>query len=167
MEEAMNTANDRTQVDVGLTASKAETVAEALNTYLANLQVLYTKLHNYHWNIEGDSFFTLHAQLEQMYNVVNAEIDEVAERILKIGFRPMARGVDYVKHSDIQEVPSKAYHGKDIAETLAGDYRTLCVKLRHLISAAEKAGDDGTADDATAYLKDKEQMVWMLTAYKS
>lgn len=167
VEEVMTEMKEKTQVDVGLQASAAETVADVLNEYLANLQVLYTKLHNYHWNIEGDSFFTLHSQLEQMYNEVNAEIDEVAERILKIGFRPLARGVDYVEHATIQEVPSRGYQGAEVASTLAADYRTLCIQLRKLISTSEEAGDEGTADDATAYLKAKEQLVWMLTAYKS
>ena len=86
----MTATSEHTKVDVGLSKQAVEEITTHLNKYLSSLNVLYTKLHNYHWNIEGEHFFTLHEVLEGLYNAVHEETDEVAERILKIGGRPAA-----------------------------------------------------------------------------
>ncbi|MFW5843560.1 MAG: Dps family protein, partial [Spirochaetota bacterium] len=87
----------KTKTNVGLNDAATEAISDKLNQYLGNLHVLYTKLHNFHWNIEGGSFYTLHEELQAMYEAVAAEIDEVAERVLKIGRRPLARMADYLE----------------------------------------------------------------------
>lgn len=163
----MTHTKEKTKVDVGIAASGAEAISEQLNRYLSSLQILNTKLHNYHWNVEGENFFTLHEVLEGLYDAVFAEIDGVAERILKIGFRPLARNEDYLKHSSIRESESRGIVAKDIVVNLIADYQTLCKDLRSLIEIAGKHGDEGTADDAVGFLKDKEKQVWMLTAFNS
>ncbi len=156
---------EKTRVDVGLGASGTEEIATHLNGYLANLQVLYVKLHNYHWNIEGDHFFTLHEVLEELYNSVAEEVDEVAERVLKIGHRPVGRLSDALKESTITEADNTGIGGAAIAKNLVADYRSLIDQLRSLIEVAGNHGDEGTADDAVGFLKDKEKQVWMLTAF--
>ena len=67
---------------IGLTPEATKKVAEHLDQHLADLHVLYAKLHNYHWFVEGSGFFTMHAKLEELYDGVAEEIDAVAERIL-------------------------------------------------------------------------------------
>ena len=161
----MATATTKTQTDVGLDPAATEAIAKALNGYLADLHVLYTKLHNFHWNVEGQSFYTLHEVLEGLYDTVHAEIDEVAERIVKIGHRPLASLADYVKTASLHEEPSRAYHDKELVEILLKDYQHLVHALRETINLAGEHGDEGTADDAVGMLKDKEKTIWMLTAY--
>ncbi len=156
---------EKTKVDVGLSASASDEIAKHLNGYLANLQVLYVKLHNYHWNIEGEHFYTLHAVLEELYNSVAEEIDEVAERVLKIGHRPIGRVADALEASSITEADNTGIAGAAIAKNLVADYRILIDQLRSLIEVAGKHDDEGSADDAVGYLKDKEKQVWMLTAF--
>ena len=158
--------NGRTNVDVGLSKQAVDEIATHLNKYLSSLSVLYTKLHNYHWNIEGEHFFTLHEVLEGLYNAVHEETDEVAERVLKIGGRPAAKVEDFLKLSEISEADSKGINGEAVADALIRDYKTLVTQLRSLIEVAGNHGDEGTADDAVGFLKDKEKQVWMLTAFK-
>ncbi|MFP4068341.1 MAG: Dps family protein, partial [Spirochaetaceae bacterium] len=147
-------------------SSEATTaIAAGLNRYLSELHVLYTKLHNYHWNIEGNSFYTLHEELQKLYEAVAEEIDEVAERALKIGHRPLARMSDYLESAELSESESRGYEGGEVASTLIGDYRFLTDNLRELIRRAQEHGDEGTADDAIGWLKDKEKAIWMLSAY--
>ncbi|MFP4510306.1 MAG: Dps family protein [Spirochaetota bacterium] len=163
----MTVTKEKTKVEVGLEPSRAEEIADHLNMYLSSLQVLNTKLHNYHWNVEGEAFFTLHEVLEDLYTAGFEEIDDVAERILKIGFRPLAKLEDYVARSVISEVESVGVQGPVLVASLIEDYHKLVDMLRDLIEIAEKHGDEGTADDAIAFLKDKEKRIWMLTAYNT
>lgn len=160
-------SGEKTNTDVGLDPAATEAICSALNGYLADLHVLYTKLHNFHWNVEGRAFFTLHETLETLYDAVHQEIDDVAERALKLGHRPLASLADYVKAATLKEVPSKAYSGAELVDILLEDYRHLVKSLRETINLAGEHGDEGTADDAVGMLKDKEKAIWMLTAYKS
>lgn len=162
----MTATNEYTKVDVGLSKEAVNEITTHLNKYLSSLNVLYTKLHNYHWNIEGENFFTLHDVLEGLYNSVHEEMDEVAERVLKIGGRPVGKAEDFLKLSEIGEAESKGIDGSTVADVLIRDYKTLVNQLRSLIEAAGNHGDEGTADDAVGFLKDKEKQVWMLTAFR-
>ena len=156
----------KTKVNVGLSDAATEAISDKLNSYLGNLHVLYTKLHNFHWNIEGDSFYTLHEVLQSMYEALAEEIDEVAERVLKTGRRPLTRMADYLEVATLKELDSKAYNGQEVADHLISDLQVLIAQLRETIVLSQEHGDEGTADDAIAFLKDKEKAVWMLTAYQ-
>ena len=80
---------------------------EKLNLYLVNLNVLYRKVQNYHWNVVGKGFFTIHSKLEEFYNDLNGQIDDVAERILSIGGRPYGTLKDYLELTTIKEAENK------------------------------------------------------------
>ncbi|TVQ37570.1 MAG: DNA starvation/stationary phase protection protein [Spirochaetaceae bacterium] len=161
------TSGEKTRTDVGLDAAATEAVCKSLNGYLADLHVIYTKLHNFHWNVEGPAFYTLHEVLETLYDAVHAEIDEVAERVLKLGHRPLASLADYTKAASLHEEASRSYSGKELVDILLKDYQHLAHSLRETIELAGGHGDEGTADDAVGMLKDKEKTIWMLTAYNS
>ncbi len=155
----------KTKVDPGLSDKATEAIGDRLNQYLANLHVLYAKLHNFHWNIEGVNFYTLHEELQELYEAAAEEIDEIAERVLKIGRRPLSRLADYVDLATLDELESKAYDGKEVASHLIADYKVLIEQLRQTIATAQEHGDEGTADDAVGSLKAKEKTLWMLTAF--
>ncbi|NMB01053.1 MAG: DNA starvation/stationary phase protection protein [Firmicutes bacterium] len=150
---------------MGLSNEKTKKVAEHLDQHLADLHVLYTKLHNYHWNVEGPEFFTLHAQLEELYDAVAEEIDEVAERILMIGHRPSASLAAYLKKAKLQEAASEPISGKVIVQQLMADYGHLIAGLRAGIETAQEVGDEVSVDLMIGSLSAYEKTVWMLDAY--
>lgn len=136
-----------------------------LNTYLSDLHVMYTKLHNFHWNVEGKSFYQLHATLEGLYDNVAEELDAVAERILMIGERPLAKMADYLENSKIKEVESKSIKGDEIAKSVLKDFEYIMQTLKEGIEIAEENDDPVTADMLTGSLAQYEKSAWMLRAY--
>jgi starvation-inducible DNA-binding protein len=150
---------------IGLSNEGAKKVAEHLDQHLANLHVLYTKLHNYHWNVEGRGFFVIHSKLEELYDAVAEEIDEVAERILMIGHRPSASMAEYLKKAQLKEAESKAVTGEAAIEQILADYQTLIANLRAGVEAAQEIGDEASADLMIGSLAAYEKTVWMLEAY--
>lgn len=152
--------------DIGLAEQNRKELADGLNIYLANLHVLYTKLHNFHWNVEGKGFFQLHAKLEELYDAAAAEIDDVAERILQLGHRPLASMKEYLEIAQLKEIPSKAYDSKEVAQVLSEDFSFMAKELRKGIELASKLNDPVTADKATGTLAAIEKTLWMLKAYQ-
>ncbi len=150
---------------IGLSQEGTKKVTEHLDTHLANLHVLYTKLHNYHWNVEGSEFFTLHEKLEELYDAVAEEIDVVAERILMIGHRPSADMASYLKKATLKEAASVGIRGNEVAQTLLDDYATLVKALRDGIKAAQAIDDEVSADMMIGTVAEYEKTIWMLTAY--
>lgn len=150
---------------IGLSNEETKKVAEHLDQHLADLHVLYTKLHNYHWNVEGPEFFTLHAELENLYDAVAEEIDVVAERILMIGHRPTASLADYLKKAKLKEAASEPISGKEIVKELLADYGQLVAGLRAGIATAQEVGDEVSVDMMIGSLSAYEKTIWMLDAY--
>lgn len=150
---------------LGLPNEGVKKVAGHLDVYLADLHILYTKLHNYHWNVEGPQFFQLHNKLEEMYDFVAEEIDEVAERILMLGQRPSASLKVYLEKSKLKEADSAAVLGKEIAEQLLSDYSTIVKGLREGVEAAADIGDEASADLMIGALAEYEKTIWMLRAF--
>lgn len=139
-------------------------LTDHLNIHLSDLHLFYTKLHNYHWNIEGSSFFQLHATLEGLYDKVAEELDEVAERILQLGDRPLARLSDYLKHSKLEEAESKGVQAEEIIPVLLKDYEYFIESLKAGIALAEENDDIITGDLLTGSLAEYEKTLWMLKA---
>ncbi|MGK7370828.1 MAG: Dps family protein, partial [Candidatus Halalkalibacterium sp. M3_1C_030] len=88
---------------IGLDKTKSKELGVKLNTLLANYSVFYQNTRGYHWNIKGDNFFELHMKFEELYNDLLVKIDEVAERILTLGYSPNHRYSEYIEESDIKE----------------------------------------------------------------
>ncbi len=143
----------------------ANTVTQFLNVHLSDLHVMYTKLHNYHWNVEGRGFFQLHAKLEELYDGVAGELDEVAERILQLGERPFATMKDYLANAKIKEVESKAISPDEVLSALQKDYEYVIESLKNGIDIAGEADDPVTEDMLTGMLAGYEKNLWMIKAY--
>lgn len=154
-------------VQIGLDIKGSEETSKVLNQYLANLHVLYTKLHNYHWNVEGKSFFQLHAKLEELYNNTAEELDAVAERILTLGFRPAASMKEYLELATLKEVKSEAITGEAIVKDLQKDFETLIVELRTALKIADQNDDQVTVDLFVGSIGNLEKTLWMFRAYLS
>lgn len=139
--------------------------AEKLNLYLVNLNVLYRKLQNYHWNVVGTGFFTIHSKLEELYDGVNGRIDEVAERILAVGGRPMGTLKDYLENTTLVEAKNEDITTINAILELQKDFTTMLALCKEIKEAADEESDFGTSalidEDITNY----EKTLWMFKAY--
>ncbi|MCG7405824.1 DNA starvation/stationary phase protection protein [Paenibacillus sp. ACRRX] len=141
-----------------------ENLQKLLNQEVANLNVLYVKLHNYHWFVKGHLFFTLHEKFEELYNDVTLKMDEVAERLLTIGGKPYATMKEYLAHTTLGEGDSAIPADKMVKQLIA-DFNQLNKEFEEAMAAAEEAGDEATSDMFLGIKSDFEKHVWMLDAY--
>ncbi len=138
---------------------------DKLNTFLADQVTLYMKLHNLHWYIKGSSFFTLHAEFEKLYDVTADVMDEVAERLLMLGQSPHASLKDVIAATTIGERDPLPVDAKTSVEITLADLEKLQKDAKEIVSLAAAAGDEGTADQFTGYLRNYEKTIWMLRSY--
>jgi starvation-inducible DNA-binding protein len=136
----------------------------ALNGLLADATVLTQKLRWYHWMVTGPSFFRLHDQFETMYDEWAEEADELAERIVALGGRPIGTLNAYVSEANITEdesVPS----GSEMVAVLLSDLATLSERYLEALEKAEDAGDRTTANMLDDTRDGLQKTMWMLKAY--
>ncbi|PZX60133.1 starvation-inducible DNA-binding protein [Algoriphagus ratkowskyi] len=150
--------------DIGLEIKESKVLVEKLNDLLANYQVYYQNLRNFHWNVTGPNFFELHAKFEELYNAANLAIDETAERILTLGARPFSSYQEYIETATIKEAKEISDPTK-MVETVKSNLNTLLQLERETLEAAAASGDEGTASLMSDYITAKEKVVWMLSAY--
>lgn len=96
-----------------------------LNQNLADVQVLYVKLHNYHWNIQGMQFFSIHNVTEEYYNFFAEQYDEIAERILQIKGKPLTTMKSYLEKTGISEEDKKEFSASDVLKGVTADFEYL------------------------------------------
>ncbi len=149
-----------------LKCDNAAAVVENLQRLLADFQVHYTNLRNFHWNIKGHGFFILHAKFEELYNDSAAKIDEIAERILMLGGTPENRFSRYLETACVKETCG-VKNGREAVEYILETYKHLIGEERRLIVVAEAADDVVTVDLLTGYIAQQEKLVWMLVAFST
>ena len=137
-----------------------------LNKLVANLTVLYTKLHSFHWYVRGRNFYTLHEVFENYYNYTAESLDEAAERLLAIGGRPVSTLKGALEIATIKEA-SEQETTSEMASAVFQDFKSLINDLTHLMEVAEDEGDQGTSDFALGLKTQLEKNDWMLKAYLS
>lgn len=145
----------------------AKELETKLNLYLANQMVDYVKKHNLHWNLKGNSFFTLHPKLEELYDESNEIIDDVAERILALGGNPVSSMKGALAIATIKELEDGPKTCDQTIAALISDTDYWIKDSKEIVELADKAGDGVTADMFTDYLKNYEKLAWMLKAYNS
>ncbi|BAX80726.1 MAG: Dps family protein [Labilibaculum antarcticum] len=141
-----------------------EKEVEQLQILLANYQVYYQNLRNFHWNVGGKEFFELHAKFEELYVDASDKVDEVAERILTLEGHPLGNFSDYVAISTIQEANSNCA-GTDMVQQIIQSHNVLIEKVKEVIVEANENGDEGTLDILPAYVSYFEKLNWMFRAY--
>lgn len=143
-----------------------ERVAFLLNQLLADEHVLYIKTRNYHWNVTGMHFHSLHHLFEDQYEQIAALIDDIAERIRALGHFALAAMKDYVKLARLLETNHINGDASKMLQSLLNDHETIIRILRDdLVLDAEKFEDIGTSDFVTGLLEKHEKMAWMIRAY--
>lgn len=149
---------------IGLEVKQTEKLANDLNDLLANYQVFYMNVLGFHWNIRGDKFFELHAKFEELYTELRNRIDEIAERLVTLGYTPLHSFSDYIARSEIVEMTSVSDGYKAVEDIIAG-LRILLIKQRELLQFADENGDEGTYSLMSDYIRRQEKLVWMYSAY--
>jgi starvation-inducible DNA-binding protein len=149
---------------IGINKQKASELAVMLNDLLANYQVFYTNVRGFHWNIKGEKFFELHAKFEELYDDLNIKIDEIAERILTLGYTPDHSFSEYFKKSTVKEEEETSDGSKDVA-SIINSFGILIQKQRLILDQSGDAGDEGTNSLMSDYIREQEKLVWMYSAY--
>lgn len=149
---------------IGLDTHKAAQLAEKLNVLLANYQLFYINARGFHWNITGEKFFELHLKFEEIYNDALLKVDEIAERILTLGFTPLHTFTAYIHHSGIKET-SNISAGKEAVKTVLDGYKVLISLEREILALSGKANDEGTNALMSDYIREQEKLVWMYSAF--
>lgn len=135
-----------------------------LTVVLASEMVLYVKTRKFHWNVAGNSFMEMHKLFEAQYNELELIIDEVAERIGKLGEKAIGTMKEFNESSVLKE--STKYEDKDaMVKELLADYQKLISQIRDFIKETEETDDFGTADFLTGIIQKHEAQAWILRRY--
>ncbi len=154
------------EIDIGISKKDRKAIAEGLSKLLADTYTLYLKTHNFHWNVEGPMFNTLHLMFETQYNELALAVDAIAERIRALGHPAPGSYAAFGKLSSIKEevgVPK----AEEMIRLLVEGQEAVARTARAVYPAAEKAGDEPTADLLTQRLQIHEKTAWMLRSLLS
>jgi starvation-inducible DNA-binding protein len=149
------------KIDIGISADQRSAIAQALSRLLADEYTLYLKTHNFHWNVTGPMFNTLHLMFEQHYNEAALAVDLVAERIRALGHPAPGTYREYAELSSIREergVPSAT----EMIRLLVKGHEACAKTARAAFPTAEQASDEPTCDLLTQRLQLHEKTAWML-----
>lgn len=153
------------KTNIGIKETNRKAVAEILNKLLADETVLYTKVRNAHWNIEGPDFHAQHLFFEELYNELAELIDEIAERVRAIGHYAVGTLKEYLALTQLTEMKYKKNDSQGYIAELLNDYESLIISLREDIQKVEELEDAGTEDFLVGILEKHEKTAWMLRAH--
>jgi len=139
-----------------------ENILNNLNTFLSDLNVFYRKLQNYHWNIKGKEFFVMHSKLEEYYNEINTEIDEVAEHILTLGGQPLGTLKDYINEAKITEAENKKVDSNQVFNEITKDFSTLLQDVVEIKKKADENQEYKTSALMDSFIESYSKKLWML-----
>ena len=150
-----------TEIQIGIKEQDRKKIAEGLSKLLADSYMLYLKTHNYHWNVTGPHFHSLHSMFEEQYTELAGSIDVIAERIRAIGFFAPGTFTEYAKLSNIKEeegIPE----AMEMVVNLTKANEQVLQTAREALPACEEAGDEASLDLLTQRLHVHSKVAWML-----
>ncbi len=149
------------EIDIGISSKQRQAIAQGLSRLLADEYTLYLKTHNFHWNVTGPMFNTLHLMFEQHYIEAATAVDEVAERIRALGEPAPGSYKQFAELSSIDEETSVP-KAEDMIRQLVTGHETVVRTAREVFPLAEEASDEPTADLLTQRMQVHEKTAWML-----
>ena len=149
------------QIDIGIPAQERKEIADGLARLLADTYTLYLKTHNFHWNVTGPMFNTLHLMFEQQYNELALAVDAIAERIRALGYPAPGSYKAYAGLSSIEEADDVPVAEEMIAQLVKGQ-EAVVRTARSIFPKVERANDEPTADLLTQRMQVHEKTAWML-----
>jgi starvation-inducible DNA-binding protein len=148
-------------INIGMSETDRKTIAGELAKLLADSYTLYLKTHNFHWNVTGQMFQTLHLMFEQQYTELATAVDLIAERIRALGVYAPGTYSEFSKLTSIKE-PSGVPGWKDMVQQMVEGHEAVIRTARAAFPAAEKAHDEATTDLLTQRMQLHEKTAWML-----
>jgi len=151
------------QIDIGISQADREAIAEGLSRLLADSYTLYLKTHNFHWNVTGPMFNSLHAMFELQYTELAMAVDMIAERIRALGVKAPGSYEQFGALTTIKE-ETGAPSAEEMVAQLTRDHEAVAKTARSVFPAADAANDEPTADILTQRMQLHEKTAWMLRA---
>ena len=148
-------------IGIGISEKDRAKIANGLSKLLADTYSLYLKTHNFHWNVTGPMFQTLHLMFETQYNELALAVDLVAERIRSLGFPAPGTYSEFARLSSIRET-SGAPKAEEMIQLLVEGQEAIVRTARSVFPVTEKASDEATADLLTQRIQLHEKTAWML-----
>ena len=149
------------EIDIGIPQQDRKAIAEGLSRLLADTYTLYLKTHNFHWNVTGPMFQTLHLMFETQYTELALAVDQIAERIRALGEPAPGSYAAYAKLSSIEDAEGVP-DAKEMIRQLVRGQEAVVRTARSVFPAAEKVSDEPTADLLTQRMQIHEKNAWML-----
>ncbi len=148
-------------INIGISEGDRKAIAGELSKLLADSYTLYLKTHNFHWNVTGPMFQTLHLMFEQQYTELWTAVDLIAERIRALGVYAPGTYKEFASLTSIKE-PESVPNSKDMIKQLVEGHEAVARTARNAFGVVEKASDEATADLLTQRLQLHEKTAWML-----
>jgi starvation-inducible DNA-binding protein len=148
-------------MNIDISEQTRQVIADGLSQFLANIYALYVKTQNFHWNVKGLEFFSLHLLFEKQYEEIAEELDVVAERIRAIGFYVDASFSGFKNLTQVKD-ETKVLSSRDMLLSLIEGHETSIRQGRHVAEIADKEGDFASVDLLGRMLGAHEKMLWML-----
>jgi starvation-inducible DNA-binding protein len=148
-------------IDIGIDTEDREKIADGLAKLLADTYTLYLQTHNFHWNVEGPMFNTLHLMFMEQYTELWNALDAIAERIRSLGYPAPGTYGQFARLTSIEETEGVP-DALDMVRLLVSGHEAVARTARGTFPAAEKGGDESTADLLTQRLQVHEKTAWML-----
>jgi starvation-inducible DNA-binding protein len=153
---------------IGITKQNLQKSIAILSSVLADEMTLYIKIRKFHWNVSGNSFMELHILFENQYKELETSIDEIAERISKLGGKAIGTMKEFSELTRLKENPNKYPSQKDMLLELLEDHETIIIQQRKDVTVCgEENNDAGSADFLTGLMEEHETMAWKLRRYLS
>ena len=152
---------DAPLIDIGIRDRDREKIAAGLSRVLADTYALYLKTHNFHWNVEGPMFNTLHLMFMDQYTELWTALDAIAERIRALGYPAPGTNREFSQLTSIDETDGVP-EAMEMVRLLVSGHESVARTARAAFPAARKGGDESTADLLTQRLQIHEKTAWML-----
>jgi starvation-inducible DNA-binding protein len=152
------------EFNIGLDEDARQKISDSLHQLLADTYAVYIKTQNFHWNVVGPDFFSLHLLFEKQYEEMSQALDEIAERMRALGFYVDASFTAFKKMSSVLD-ENRMLPAKDMLLHLVKAHESVIRHARHLAKEAEEENDQATVDLCARRLGAHEKMAWMLRSH--
>jgi starvation-inducible DNA-binding protein len=153
------------EINIGISEEHRKDISDDLSRVLADSYMLYLKTHNYHWNVTGELFHSLHEQFEEQYTELADAIDEIAERIRALGYRAPGTFREFQELTSINEEENEPDEALEMVRRLAVGNEQVLRTAREALKPANKAEDEATVDLLTERLHIHSKNAWMLRSH--
>jgi starvation-inducible DNA-binding protein len=154
--------SERNTIQIGIDETERAAIAEGLSRLLADTYTLYLTTHNFHWNVTGPMFSTLHLMFMAQYTELWNSIDPIAERIRSLGFPAPGSYAQFAELASIGDAPAQPPPAFEMVRILVGGHEAVARTARHIHALTIRAHDEPTADLLTQRLTVHEKTAWML-----